>query len=111
MGVWYARREGAWPEGAWAVDTTFTEAQITSFFPTFLAFEARAKIGTMVMAPCDVRGVPEGTRGRVMGMEEEPSGGYELRILWLAEELPGRKTPFIEWFTKNEYERLLAETT
>jgi hypothetical protein len=81
------------------------------FFPTFLEFEAKAKIGTMIMAQRDYRGVPKGTRGRVVGMKEEPSGGYELRIMWLVEELPGRKKPFIEWFTRGEYEQLLIETT
>jgi hypothetical protein len=80
-------------------------------FPTFLEFEARAKIGTIIMAQRDFHGVPKGTRGRVIGMEEQPSGWYDLRILWLAEELPGRKKPFIECFTKSEYERLLVETT
>jgi hypothetical protein len=89
----------------------FKEAKSMVFFPTFLEFEARAKIGTMVMARRDVRGVPKGTRGRVIGIKEEPSGGFELRILWVAEELPGRKKPFIEWFSRGEYERLLVEIT
>jgi hypothetical protein len=77
----------------------------------FLEFEARAKIGTIIMAQRDFRGISQGMRGRVVAMEEQPSGGYDLRILWLAEELPGRKKPFIESFTKGEYERLLVETT
>jgi hypothetical protein len=80
-----------------------------SVFPTFLEFDARAKIGTIIMAKRDFRGIPRGTLGRVIGIEEQPSGGYDLRILWLAEELPGRKKPFIEWFTRGEYERLLVE--
>jgi hypothetical protein len=77
----------------------------------FLEFEARAKIGTIIMAQRDFRGISQGMRGRVVGMEEQPSGGYDPRILWLAEELLGRKNPFIESFTKGEYERLLVETT
>jgi hypothetical protein len=37
--------------------------------------------------------------GRIIGMDEQPSGAYGLRILKLAEELLGRKKPFIECFT------------
>ena len=54
----------------------------------FIEFEARAKIGTTVMARRDFYSVPKGARGRVIGMDERLSRGYDLRILWLVEGLP-----------------------
>ena len=70
--------------------------------------EASSKTGKNVVSLREFSGVPEGTKGKVLGadkMGRHPEE-WDAKIQW---DLPGRFKPLVDWFTKGEYERYLKE--
>jgi hypothetical protein len=51
-------------------------------------------------------GIPKGTAGRVVEIEEIEPGGFEVVIEW---QLPERRPPLCYWLTKKQYRRFLVE--
>jgi hypothetical protein len=74
-------------------DTAFTRA------------EAQAKVGKRVRARVAFAGIPEGAVGTIIRVDRVIDG-YDVEVTWV---WSGRRTPWIEWFTKAEYETHLIE--
>jgi hypothetical protein len=51
-------------------------------------------------------GIPKGTAGRVVGIDQTGLGGFEVVIEW---QLPDRRPPLCYWLTKKQYRRFLVE--
>lgn len=70
--------------------------------------EAFSKIGKVVVSLREFSGVPEGTKGEVIGVDKlgKLPEEWDVKIQW---ELPGRFNPLVDWFTKGEYEIYLKE--
>lgn len=71
----------------------------------FTEEEAKEKVGRRVKALAEFAGVPVGTTGQVVGIDEAP-GGYDVAVEW---DLSGRARPLQDWVTKDEYETQLLE--
>jgi hypothetical protein len=71
----------------------------------FTKAEAQAKVGRRVRTRVACAEVPEGALGTILRVDCVIDG-YDLEIAWV---WPGRRTPWIEWFTKAEYEAHLIE--
>lgn len=67
--------------------------------------EAQAKVGTRVRARAAVTGIPRDTVGAVTRVDRVLDG-YDVEVTWV---WPGRRTPWVDWWTKAEYEAHLAE--
>ncbi len=73
-----------------------------------------SKIGKKIQTLVEFAGVPRGTTGRVIKSDAvnhsllrgTDSKLYDLAIEW---DLNDRCKPLVDWFTKDEYERFLAE--
>ena len=72
---------------------------------TFTRAEARAKVGTRVRTRVAFAGVPEGAIGTITGADRVIDG-YDVEVAWGG---VGRRTPWVDWLTKAEYEARLVE--
>jgi hypothetical protein len=70
---------------------------------SFTRVEAQAKVGTRVRTR--VAGVPRGAIGTIMRVDRVLDG-YDVEVAWV---WPGRRTPWVDWLTKAEYEARLVE--
>jgi hypothetical protein len=71
----------------------------------FTRAQAQAKVGRRVQTRLAFAEVPEGALGTVVRVDRVVDG-YDVEVAWV---WPGRRTPWIEWFTKAEYEAHLIE--
>ncbi len=71
----------------------------------FTRAEAEAKVGTRVRARVAFAGVPRGAIGTIIRVDHVIDG-YDVEVAWV---WPGRRTPWIDWWTKAEYETHLVE--
>ncbi len=71
----------------------------------FTRAEARAKVGTRVRTRVAFAGVPEGAIGTITGADRVIDG-YDVEVAWGG---VGRRTPWVDWVTKAEYEACLVE--
>jgi hypothetical protein len=69
----------------------------------FTESEAAAKVGKIVRSLIAFCAVPKDTAGTVIGLVAL-AGGFSVIIEW-----DGSGTPFRDWFSKDEYERMLEE--
>lgn len=67
--------------------------------------EAQAKVGRRVRTRIAFAEVPEGAVGTITCIDRVIDG-YDVEVAWV---WSGRRTPWIEWFTKAEYEAHLIE--
>jgi len=69
--------------------------------------EAKALLGRSIRTKIQFSGVPAGTSGTVTRADEGfyPEG-YTVAIQW---DLPERRKPLVDWFTRDEYRRFLEE--
>jgi hypothetical protein len=72
---------------------------------SFTRAEAQAKVGTRVRTHVAIAEVPEGALGTIIRVDRVIDG-YDVEVAWV---WCGRRTPWIEWFTKAEYEAHLIE--
>jgi hypothetical protein len=72
---------------------------------TFTRAEARAKVGTRVRTRVAFAGVPQGAIGTITGADRVIDG-YDVEVAWGG---VGRRTPWVDWVTKAEYETCLVE--
>jgi hypothetical protein len=72
---------------------------------SFTRAEAQAKVGTQVRTRIAFAGIPEGALGTIIRVDCVIDG-YDVEVAWV---WSGRRTPWIEWFTKAEYEAHLIE--
>lgn len=72
---------------------------------TLTRVEAEAKVGTRVRTRIACAGVPQGVIGTITGAERVVDG-YDVEVAWGE---PGRRTPWVDWVTKAEYEARLVE--
>ena len=71
----------------------------------FTRAEAQAKVGKRVQARVAVAGVPSGAVGTIISADRVIDG-YDVEIEWGQ---VGRRTPWVDWLTKAEYETRLVE--
>jgi hypothetical protein len=71
----------------------------------FIRAEAQAKVGKRVRARVAFGGVPQGAIGTIIGADCVIDG-YDVEIAW---GWSGRRTPWVDWLTKEEYEARLIE--
>jgi hypothetical protein len=72
----------------------------------FSRAEARAKLGRQVRSSVEFSGIPKGTAGRVVQIEEIEPGDFEVVIEW---KLPKRQPALCYWLTKKHYRQFLFE--
>jgi hypothetical protein len=72
---------------------------------SFTRAEARAKVGKRVRTRVPFAGVPEGAVGTVIRVDRVIDG-YDVEVTWGRS---GRRTPWVDWLTKEEYEARLIE--
>jgi hypothetical protein len=72
---------------------------------SFTRAEAQAKIGTRVRSRVTLAGIPRGATGTITRVDRVIDG-YDIEVAWV---WPGRRTPWIDWFTRAEYEAHLVE--
>ena len=72
---------------------------------SFTKAEAQAKVGTRVRTRIAFAGVPQGATGTIIGAERVIDG-YDVEVAWGQS---GRRTPWVDWLTKEEYEACLIE--
>ena len=71
----------------------------------FTRAEAQAKVGRRVRTRTAFAEIPEGALGTIIRVDRVIDGyDVEVALVW-----SGRRTPWIEWFTKAEYEAHLIE--
>lgn len=73
--------------------------------------EAGSKMGRTIRSLGEFPGVPKGTTGHVVDLEEMGRAGFAVVVEW---DVPRRQfgtkqEPIRDWFTKDEYERFLVE--
>jgi hypothetical protein len=71
----------------------------------FTRAEAQAKVGRRVRTRVAFAEVSEGALGTIIRLDRVIDG-YDVEVAWV---WPGCRTPWIEWFTKAEYEAHLIE--
>jgi hypothetical protein len=72
----------------------------------FAEHEAKRILGQCIRSLIEFSGVPQGTTGRVVEVDEIEPGGFDAVIEW---DLSSRSKPLRDWFTKSEYEQFLVE--
>jgi hypothetical protein len=72
---------------------------------SFSKAEAQAKVGTRVRTRVTFAGVPQGATGTIIGADRVIDG-YDVEVAWGQSE---RRTPWVDWLTKEEYEAYLIE--
>lgn len=68
--------------------------------------EAQVKLGRRVRAVVGVEGVPTGTFGCVMQLDEIEKDGFEVIVEWYVL-IDGKRQH--DWFSKEKYERFLID--
>jgi development and cellular proliferation protein Cullin-7 len=71
----------------------------------FTRAQAQAKVGTRVRTRVAFAGVPEGAVGTIISADRVVDG-YDVQVAWGGS---GRRTPWVDWLTKGEYEARLIE--
>jgi hypothetical protein len=71
----------------------------------FTRAQAQAKVGTRVRTRVAFAGVPEGAVGTIISADRVIDG-YDVQVAWGGS---GRRTPWVDWLTKEEYEARLIE--
>jgi hypothetical protein len=71
----------------------------------FTRAEAKAKVGKWVRTRVAFAGVPQGAVGTVIGADRVIDG-YDVEVTWGGS---GRRTPWVDWLTKAEYEARVIE--
>jgi hypothetical protein len=71
----------------------------------FTRAEAQAKVGTRVRTRVAFAGVPEGAVGTISGADRVVDG-FDVEVAWGKS---GRRTPWVDWLTKVDYEARLIE--
>jgi hypothetical protein len=71
----------------------------------FTRAQAQAKVGTRVRTHVAFAGVPQGAVGTIIGADRVIDG-YDVQVAWGGS---GRRTPWVDWLTKEEYEARLIE--
>jgi hypothetical protein len=71
----------------------------------FTRAEAQAKVGRRVRTRVASVGVTQGTIGTITGADRVIDG-YDVGVAWGE---PWRRTPWVDWLTKAEYEACLVE--
>jgi hypothetical protein len=71
----------------------------------FTRAQAQAKVGTRVRTRVAFAGVPEGAIGTITNADRVIDG-YDVEVAWGGS---GRRTPWVDWVTKAEYEARLVE--
>lgn len=90
----------------------------------FTREEAAEKHGRIVQTTVPIFDVPPGTRGTVLCSAQTHDDGYSVAIAWqlTLDQSPEHaqapdtgptplSDPFVDWFTKSEYERYVIEMT
>ncbi len=72
----------------------------------FSRLEAQARLGRRVRTVARVDGVPDGTIGCVMQLDEIEANNFDLIIEWQAL-IDGKRQH--DWFSKEQYERCLVD--
>ena len=72
---------------------------------SFTRAEAQAKVGTRVRTRLAFAEVPEGALGTIIRVDRVIDG-YDVEVAWV---WSGRRTPWVDWLTKEEYEARLIE--
>ena len=72
---------------------------------SFTKAEAQAKVGTRVRTRIAFAGVPQGATGTITGADRVIDG-YDVEVAWGQS---GRRTPWVDWLTKEEYAAYLIE--
>jgi hypothetical protein len=72
---------------------------------SFTRAQAQAKVGTRVRTRLACAGVPQGAVGTIVRVDRVIDG-YDVEVAWL---WLGRRTPWVDWVTKAEYEARLVE--
>jgi hypothetical protein len=72
---------------------------------SFTRAEAQAKVGKRVRARVAFAGIPRGAIGTII-CADRVIDGYDVEVAWV---WPGRRTPWVEWITRAEYEGHLIE--
>ena len=72
---------------------------------SFTRAEAQAKVGRRVRPRVPFAEIPERAIGTII-RTEQVFDGYDVEVAWV---WPGRRTPWIDWLTKAEYEARLIE--
>jgi hypothetical protein len=72
---------------------------------SFTRAQAQAKVGTRVRSCVACAGVPQGAIGTIVRVDRVIDG-YDVEVAWL---WSGCRTPWIDWFTREEYEAHLSE--
>ena len=81
-------------------------AMTTGRYIRFTQQEAGAKVGVRVRTLSDLPAVPAGATGRVIAYTEVEPAGFDVIIEW---DTAGRGRPVRDYFTRDEFERLLSE--
>jgi hypothetical protein len=71
----------------------------------FTRAEAQAKVGKWVRTRVTFAGVPQGAIGTIISADRVIDG-YDVEVAWGQS---GRRTPWVDWLTKEEYEACLIE--
>jgi hypothetical protein len=71
----------------------------------FTRAQAQAKVGTRVRTRVAFAGVPAGAVGTIISADRVIDG-YDVQVAWGGS---GRRTPWVDWLTKEEYEVRLIE--
>jgi hypothetical protein len=71
----------------------------------FTRAAAQAKVGKRVRTRIAFGGVPRGAIGTII-RADRVIDGYDVEVAWV---WAGRRTPWIDWVTKAEYEQCLIE--
>jgi hypothetical protein len=71
----------------------------------FTRAAAQAKVGKRVRSRVAFAGVPQGAIGTIIRVDRVIDG-YDVEVAWV---WSGRRTPWIDWMTKAEYEGCLIE--
>jgi hypothetical protein len=72
---------------------------------SFTRAEAQAKVGKRVRTRLAGAGIPRGALGTII-RAECVIDGYDVEVAWV---WAGRRTPWVDWLTKAEYEVRLIE--
>ena len=72
---------------------------------SFTRAQAQAKVGRRVRPRVAFAAVPRGAVGTIIRVDRVLDG-YDVEVAWV---WSGRRTPWVDWLTKAEYEACLTE--
>jgi hypothetical protein len=72
--------------------------------------QAQALLGTRIRTRVPFSGVPAGTEGTVISVDQLPAG-HTVAVAWVLPYRPfgTQRGPLVDWFSKSEYRRFLDE--